>query len=289
MNKKSSLQNTVYVWIEITLLALLYFHGLPAQNFAEPFKLLEGFKFVEGPALDTQGNLFFTDIPANLIYQYTPDANLIKYLENTGGANGLAFDSLGRLVACAGGARHVFRLEADESRTILADAYDSKKLNSPNDLWIDDGGGIYFTDPRYGRDKNIDQDGMHVYYIAADTRTCTRVIDDLKTPNGIIGTPDNKTLYVVDEGERKTWRYRIESPGTLAEKTLFCDTGVDGLALTEKEELVITTEKAVVLCSPDGQKLHTWSFDINPTNACYSKGVLYITAQDGCIYRINIE
>jgi gluconolactonase len=289
LSRRSSLIKSLFVWKAIFVIALCHSSWLSAQNYGEPVKILNGFKFVEGPVLDAKGNLFFTDIPVNLVYQYAPDGKVSTFLENTGGANGLAFDSQGRLVACAGGARHIFRLEADGTRTILADSYDGKKLNSPNDLWIDAGDGIYFTDPRYGGDKKIDQDGMHVYYISPEDQSCARVIDDLITPNGIIGTPDNKTLYVVDEPARQTYRYHIESPGKLAEKTLFCDTGVDGLALTEANELVITTDKAVVLCSADGKKLHTWPMAVNPTNVCYREGTLFITAQDGCVYRIDIQ
>ena len=127
--------------------------------------------------------------------------------EQSGGANGLYFDAAGRLAICEGGNRRMTRLEADGSLTLLMDGYDGKKLNSPNDLWVAPGGDIYFSDPRYGDAGNVEQDGMHVYLIPADGRAPLRVTTDLVTPNGLIGTPDGRTLYIADAGARRIWRY----------------------------------------------------------------------------------
>ncbi len=112
--------------------------------------------------------------------------------------------------------------------------YQGKLLNGPNDVWLRPGGGLYFTDPHYKRPywkrgpKEMDE---CVYYLAPDDKTLTRVIDDLKQPNGIIGTPDGKLLYVTDIGAGKTYRYRIQPDGALKEKKLFCELGSDGMTI----------------------------------------------------------
>jgi gluconolactonase len=270
------------------LICLVLFTQVAAQPFGNAEKILDGFQFVEGPAVDANGDLYFTDIPPRLIYKFDGDTATV-YLDSTWGANGLAFDPQGRLVACAGKDRRcIFRLETDGSRTVLTDSYDGKKLNSPNDLWIDPNGGIYFTDPRYGSTDDMQQDGMHVYYLAPGVSDALRVVDDLERPNGIFGTPDGKTLYVVDEGARKTYRYSIDSPGVLVDKRLFCDGGIDGLALTDKNEVAVTIQHAVVLFSPDGTLLQKWAFENHPTNACFADGVLYVTTQGGQLFQIKL-
>ncbi len=253
-----------------------------------PVKILDRFEFTEGPVVDEHGTLFFSDIPPRLIYRYTGGQNAVVHLDSTGGANGLAFGPRGRLVACAGKARHLFRLEADGSRTVLADSYQGKKLNSPNDLWIDPDGGIYFTDPRYGNADNLEQDGMHVYYLNNDGTKLVRIIDDLVRPNGITGDAGSKKLYVVDEGERKTWCYTLAGPGRVTDKKLFCKGGIDGMALTGKGRVIVTMEKTVTLFSEAGKKLREWAFTRNPTNVCYNDGMIFVTTQGGEIYKIAV-
>lgn len=118
-------------------------------------KLASGFKFTEGPAADANGNIFFTDIPNNRIHKWSLDGKLSTFREDSGGANGLLFDKNGNLLVCEGGRRQLVLISPDGKVTVLADKYNNKKLNSPNDLWADPKGGIYFTDPRYGS-----RDGM---------------------------------------------------------------------------------------------------------------------------------
>ena len=225
------------------IICLVLLAQVAAQPFGNAQKILDGFQFVEGPAVDKNGDLYFTDIPPRLIYMFDGDTATV-FMGSTWGANGLAFDPQGRLIACAGKERRcIFRLEKDGTRTILADSYDGKKLNSPNDLWIDPNGGIYFTNPRYGSQDNMEQDGMHVYYLAPGVSKLVRVINDLERPNGIFGTPDGKILYVVDEGARKTWRYQIESPGVVSDKSLFCDSSI--LISREYEEMRLASLQAI--------------------------------------------
>ncbi|MBD3374076.1 SMP-30/gluconolactonase/LRE family protein [candidate division KSB1 bacterium] len=262
---------------------------IPMIALAQPQLLVKGLTFTEGPAMDVDGNLFFSDVPEKKIYRYSSDGELTVFMENTGGANGLAFDAQGRLVMCVSKNRKVVRLEPDGKTTVLADSFQGRKLNSPNDLWIDPDGGIYFTDPRYGNRDSMEQKGMFVYYLAAGKEQLTRVIGDLERPNGIVGTPDNKMLYVVDEGERKTWRYTIEINGKLANKSLFCDGGIDGLALTADGRLAVTLEHEVALYHPSGKKLSSWPFQSHPTNVCFYNDNLYVTTQAGQVFKIKLK
>ena len=125
-------------------------------------KLSGGFMFTEGPAADTQGNVFFSDIPNQRIHKWSLDGKLSTFRENSGGANGLYFDAKGLLIACEGGARRVTAIDPQGNVTVLAEGFGGKKLNSPNDLWVAPTGGIYFSDPRYGGMEGLEQDGFHV-------------------------------------------------------------------------------------------------------------------------------
>jgi gluconolactonase len=191
-------------------------------------QLSDGFSFTEGPARDAQGNIYFTDIPNGRIHKWSLDGKLSTFRENSGGANGLFFDRDGNLLACEGGNRRVTSIAPDGQVTVLADSYGGKKLNSPNDLWIDPKGGVYFSDPRYGSQDGLEQDGFHVYYLPPDRKQLLRVIDNLVKPNGVVGTADGKLLYVADAGDGKTYVYRIQEGGNLADRKLIAPIGSDG-------------------------------------------------------------
>jgi gluconolactonase len=179
--------------------------------------------------------------------------------------------------------------------TILVDNYKGKKLNGPNDLWRHPNGGLYFTDPFYRRpywaDANMEQDGQHVYYLAPDHKTLTRVADDLVQPNGIIGTPDGKLLYVADIGAHKTYVYTINPDGTLANKKLFYEMGSDGMTI-DNEGNVYLTGKGVTVFNSAGEKID--HIDINePWTANVTFGgkdhdTLFITASKS-LYSIKMN
>ncbi len=259
-----------------------------AEN--QPVSILNQFVFTEGPVVTHDGILLFTEVPKSKIWAYDlKTQSLMLYLENSGGANGLYYDQAGNLIACAGKARQVVSIDFDKHITVIADEYKGKKLNSPNDLWIDPKGGIYFTDPRYGKADDLEQDGMHVYYIIPGRKKLIRVIDDMQRPNGVIGSKDGKKLYVVDEKARRTYVYDIQKNGTLKNKSLFCEDGIDGMTLTEKGNICITTSKAVSIYSPDKVLLHKYQFDVGTTNVIYYNGKLYVTTHSGEIYEIVLD
>ena len=166
---------------------------------AKVVQLAKGFQFTEGPAVDREGNVFFSDVRASRTYKWSPDGKVSLFRKDTGGANGLAFDAGGNLLACEGAGGRIVSIDAKGSVAVVAGAYGGKPFNRPNDLWIDPKGGVYFSDPLYGRGSRR-QDGEHVYYVTPDRKKVIRVIDDMVRPNGLAGTPDGKTLYVADAG-----------------------------------------------------------------------------------------
>ncbi|MHC4120717.1 MAG: SMP-30/gluconolactonase/LRE family protein [Planctomycetota bacterium] len=244
-------------------------------------KLAGGFAFTEGPAADGRGNVFFSDIPNNRIHKWSLDGKLSTFRENSGGANGLFFDASGNLLACEGGGRRLVSISPQGVVTVLADRYQGKPFNSLNDLWIDPKGGVYFTDPRYGRRDGMEQGGEHVYYLSADRRKLIRVIDDMVRPNGVIGTPDGGKLYVTDHGGGKTFAYTVKADGTLSNKRLFAPEGSDGMTLDNEGNIYLTTS-AVSVYNKEGRKIETIEIPERPANVAFGgadRQTLFVTAR----------
>lgn len=247
--------------------------------------LAEGFEFTEGPACDAQGNIFFTDQPNDRIMKYGVDGKLSIFLQPSGRANGLYFDSDGFLWACADEHNQLWRIGPERKVTVVVKDYQGKLLNGPNDTWIRPDGGLYFTDPLYKRPYRkrgpTEQSCRGVYYLKPDRKKLVRVIDDFKQPNGIIGTPDGKTLYVADIGASKTWSYTIKKDGTLNNKKLFCDMGSDGMTIDDRGNVYLTG-KGVTVFDRSGNRIAHIPIDEPWTaNVCFGGGdlrSLFITA-----------
>jgi len=258
---------------------------------AEVEKLAGGFEFTEGPAVDAKGNVFFSDIPNNRIHKWSVDGKLSTFREDSGGANGLFFDKDGNLLACEGGNRRLVSISPKGKVKVLVDKYKNKRLNKTNDLWIDPRGGVYFTDPAYGRRKEpLEQDGEHVYYLSADRKRVIRVIDDMVRPNGLIGTADGKVLYVADPGAKKTYEYSVNADGTLSNKKLFAPEGSDGMTLDNEGNVYLTTS-AVSIYDSKGNKIETIDIPERPANVCFGgkdKRTLFITARTS-LYSVRMR
>ena len=255
----------------------------------EPKEVASGFQFTEGPAVDATGDVYFTDVRASKIYKWSPGEKPNVFRTDTGGANGLFFDRKGNLLACEGGNGRIVSIDRKGKLTVLADKYGGKRFNKPNDLWVDPKGGVYFSDPMYGRAERT-QDGEHVYYISPDRKTVTRVIADMTRPNGLIGTPDGKTLYVTDPGARKTYRYTIEADGALTGKKLFAPTGGDGMTI-DNEGNVYLAERGVLVFDKKGKQIARIDVPIRPTNVCLAGRdgrTLFITARTS-VYTIQMR
>ncbi|MCB2219081.1 MAG: SMP-30/gluconolactonase/LRE family protein [Bacteroidetes bacterium] len=265
----------------------------------EPFivnsieKLAGGFQFTEGPAVDARGNVYFTDIPNNMILIWTIDNELDTFRTNSGRANGLYFDKDENLLACEGEKGQITSTSPGGEYLTIATEYNGKRFNQPNDIWPDGKGGVYFTDPKYSEDTLLPQDGMHVYYIHPDRTSVTRVCDDFEKPNGIIGTPDGKILYITDNQAGKTYQYDVQEDGSLSNKSLFVDLGCDGMTIDTEGNVYLTTngKNVVDIFSPSGDLLTSIEVPEKPSNVCFggkNRNQLYITARTS-IYRVELN
>ncbi len=251
-------------------------------------KLAGGFAFTEGPAADAQGNVCFTDQPNDRILRWGIDGKLTTFLQPSGRSNGLCFDAQGHLWACADLRNELWRIDPQGKVTVVVRQHQGKLLNGPNDLWIAPDGSVYFTDPFYKRPYwnrgPMEQPCQGVYCLAPDHKTLRRVAEDLKQPNGIIGTPDGKTLYVADLGDRKTYVYRIESGGALSGRRLFCAMGSDGMTLDSRGNVYLTG-KGVTVFDPSGRQVAQIDVPERWTaNVCFGgkdRKTLFITASGG--------
>jgi gluconolactonase len=258
-------------------------------------RLAGGFGFTEGPAADAAGNVFFTDQPDNRIYRWSVDGELSVFHENPGRANGLYFDKHGNLLACADLNNELWQIDMQGRVTVLVKDYGGKKLNGPNDLWVDRKGGVYLTDPYYYRTYwnrgPMEQDGQHVYYLTTDRSELIRVTTDLVQPNGIIGTPDGKLLYIADIGAGKTYSYHINTDGRLSHKIPFCSMGSDGMTIDNQGNIYLTGDGVTVFNLRGEQIEHIAvpeSWIANVTFGGKERQTLFITAQDS-LYSMQMQ
>ena len=259
-------------------------------------KLAGGFAFTEGPTCDAEGNLFFTDQPNDRILKWTVGGTLITFLQPAGRANGMCFDARGNLIACADEKTALWSIAPDGKVTVLLDRYEGRSLNGPNDVWVRPDGALYFTDPFYPRTwwtyDTMPQDGQHVYFLSADRQRLVRVTHDLDKPNGIIGTPDGKRLYVADIGAGKTYGYEMAADGALTHKTLVVEHGSDGMTLDNEGNLYLTGDGVLVFDKAGRQIDHIQvpneSWTANVSFGGKDRHTLFITASTG-LYAIRMR
>lgn len=256
---------------------------------AELELVADDYKFTEGPAVDANGDVYFTDQPNDRIVKWNAADNSVSdYMKPAGRSNGLYFDDDGNLLSAADEKNQLWRIDPDKNITVLVDDFKDKKLNGPNDLWVDGKGGIYFTDPYYRRSwwqhNEPPQNARRVYYLARGTESPRIVADDnFDQPNGIIGSPDGKTLYVSDNGAKKTYVYDIAKDAGLTNKRLFADMGSDGMTLDNFGNVYLTGD-GVTVFDKKGKKIHhiavpeKWT--ANVTFGGPEQKTLFITAMD---------
>lgn len=274
-----------------SLLAFASLHAqIPTAPGAELKLVADGYKFTEGPAADPKGDVYFTDQPNDRILKWSAGTGKVEtFLQPAGRANGLYFTRDGNLIACADEKSQLWRIDpTTKAHTVILDHYDHKLFNGPNDLWIDPTGGIYFTDPFYkrgywqGREKP-EQEKQRVFYLPKGAQAPVIVEDTLVQPNGIIGSPDGKRLFVADIGDKKTYQYDIAPDGTLKDRKLFCEMGSDGM-IRDTAGNIYLTGKGVTVFDKDGKKLgeipvaKPWA--ANVTFGGPDMTTLFITASD---------
>ncbi|HSF68303.1 MAG TPA: SMP-30/gluconolactonase/LRE family protein [Nitrospiraceae bacterium] len=279
-------------------------------------RIADGFTWVEGPVWDKQGGyLLFSDIPANAVYRWKPGESVSLFLKNSGysgttpfagkepGSNGLALDADGQLVLCRHGDREIGRLEADGRIASLADRYDGHRINSPNDLVFKSDGSMYFTDPPFGLPKVFDDPDkapvQGVYRVAKDG-TVTLLIDNIKAPNGIAFSPDERILYVSDvDPRRAAWlAYDVKPDGTVSNGRVFFDAtrwrqdpffGPDGLKVDRRGNLFGARPGGVSVIASDGTLLGTIETGQPTSNVAWGEDgkTLFITGGRS-VYRLRV-
>jgi gluconolactonase len=223
-------------------------------------RLSSGFSFTEGPTCDASGNIFFTDQPNDRIMEWSVAGVLTTFMQPAGRANGMYMDAKGNLIACADEKNALWSITPDKKVTVLIKDYQGKYLNGPNDVWVAPNGQMWITDPFYKRTwwdhQTMALESEQVFYLSADGKTLTQVTSDLKKPNGITGTPDGKTLFVADIGADRTYRYAIQADGSLADKTLFCAKGSDGMTIDEQGNIYLCGRGVTVFDKTGKQTEH---------------------------------
>lgn len=269
------------------------------------------FTFTEGPVWTGEA-LLFTDIRNSRIMSYSPNTGAcVEYRTETNEANGLTLDRAGRLYVAEGGGRRVARYNVDGSRTTIVDRYEGKRLNSPNDLIVDSQGRIWFTDPRYGSRDGVDLDHDSVYRAdphGDDSWSITRLTFDTTRPNGLVLSPDERTLYVAESppapnGQRQLRAYPVQADGSLGTPRVLHDfgphRGIDGMRVDATGAIVAScgwTQSGpgprIAVFSPTGEVLEEHPTIANPTNCCFGDDdlqSLYVTGADGALYRAHTD
>jgi gluconolactonase len=253
-------------------------------------KLFDGLEFTEGPTADREGSLYFTDIRANRIYRVDAKGELAAFFDDSKGSNGLMVDG-GRLLVCQKDEGRVIAVDLEtKAVTVIADKFGGSRFIGPNDLVVDKKGGVYFTDPRFPSSAPGHQDKQGVYYAAPDG-TVTRLIDDLERPNGVLLSPDEKTLYVLPSGTADVMTYPVIAAGRIGPgrslSTLDQAPGVpvrggDGLTVAKDGTLYVAQPdlEALQVLTPAGKTLGFIKLPGRPTNVEFGGRdlkTLYIT------------
>jgi gluconolactonase len=280
-------------------------------------KIADGFTWVEGPVWEpTQRALLFSDVVRNRIYRWREGASVEVFLEQSGyagiqpfagrepGSNGLLLDARGRLVLCQHGNRRIARLEPDGAQTVLAERYEGRRLNSPNDAVYDSRGALYFTDPPFGLPRAFDDPARElawsgVYRLAPDG-SLALLTRELRAPNGIALSPDEKVLYVSNaERERPVWMaYELRGDGTLGPGRVFADgsawigslPGVpDGMEVDRRGNLFAAAPGGVHVFASDGARLGTLWTGVATSNVHVAPdaSTLFVSASSA-LYRVRL-
>jgi len=284
--------------ILFTLLAATALRAqVPLAPGAELKLVADGYKFTEGPAVDVKGDVYFTDQPNDRILKWTAATGKVEtFMQPCGRANGLDIAPDGFLIACADEKGELRRIDTATGKfTILLENFGGKLFNGPNDVWVNPKGGMYFTDPFYKRDywhgrEKPDQEKERVFYLPDGAKVPVIADDSLVQPNGIIGSPDGKMLFVADIGDHKTYQYDIAKDGSLTHRKLFCGMGSDGMTRDTAGNLYLTG-KGVTVFNREGKKLgeipvaKSWTANVSFCGPTMK--TLFITAMD-CVFTIEM-
>lgn len=281
-------------------LPLLCGFSLSAQSVTAPdaklVKVASGYKFTEGPATDAAGNVYFTDQPNDQILRWNLDGKITTFLSPCGRSNGLYFAPSGKLIACADDNNELWSIAPDGTHEVLVSKVQEKRLNGPNDVWVQADGTIYFTDPYYKRPYWKRSEGEEsqrgLYRLTVGAKEPVRVDSDYQQPNGIIGDDRNQRLYVSDIGANKTYVYHITEEHAVTERKLFCAQGSDGMTIDDQGNVYLTGKPGVMVYNRHGKQIQVievpepWT--ANVTFGGSDRATLFITASQS-LYSIAMS
>jgi len=258
--------------------------------------LADGYSFTEGPASDKAGNVYFTDQPNDRILKWDAASDSVTtYMQPSGRSNGLYFDNEGNLLSTADEKTAIWSIDRDKNVSVLIDAFADKKFNGPNDLWVDPNGGIYFTDPYYQRPwwthTKPEQEAKRVYFLPKNAEKPQISAENLQQPNGIIGTPDGKKLYIADIDDHKTYVFKVGKDGQLKNRTLFADMGSDGMTLDNHGNVYLTGDGVTIFDKNGKQIQHIdvpQNWTANVTFGGADQQTLFITASEA-VYKLKMN
>ena len=252
-----------------------------------PVKLSDSYRFTEGPAVDAKGDVFFTDQPSNRIYRWDCESGKITlFTDQSGRSNGMYFDAQGNLIACADMDNQLWSFDMEGHSRVLITDFDGRLLNGPNDVWISKDGGYYLTDPYFQRDywtrnPKRQQPVEGLYYLAPGVKQLTLLDSTLNQPNGLVGTPDGKHLYVAEAKANRILRYDIQPDGHLTNRQVFADMGSDGMTIDDRGNIYLTGDGVTVI-DKNGHKIAHFPIPEDWTaNVCFGgkkRNILFITA-----------
>jgi gluconolactonase len=273
--------------------AIVFAGTAAAQDFSQLSieKVDAGFEFVEGPVWSHDGFLLFSDVPRNEIRKLTPGSRSAVYRANSNGANGNTYDSQGRLYTCESVTRRVVREDKKGKIEVIAESFEGKKFNAPNDIVVRKDGHIFFTDPAFGKQADTREMDFYGVYHVSPKRVIRLVAKPKGRPNGIALSPNGRVLYVANSDERNVRAYDVDKDGQTTSERVFVAqvNGVpDGIKVDEKGNLYVTC-RGVEVYSPQAAKLVSIDFSETPANCCFGDPDLmtfYVTARTS-IYRVR--
>lgn len=253
--KNSTFQNTT----DTSSTKVIMSTSMLFETGEQPRLVSDQFSFTEGPTCDNEGNVYFTDQPNDKIWKYSTDGKLSVFMDKAGRSNGMYIDQNNNIISCADEHNQLWKISPDKNSTVLVKNFEGKKLNGPNDVWVNKyTGDIYFTDPYYERDywtnKTQELKGEHVYLLKKDAANIQLADSFLKKPNGLIGTADGKHLFIADIGDNKTYTFDIADDGTLINRKLFTNQGSDGMTMDEAGNIYLTGN-GVTIFNNKGEKI----------------------------------
>ncbi len=269
----------------ITLALLLAADSLVAG----PVELVaDGFQFTEGPVWTADGELIFSDIPADTVYR----ADKSVVFRPSGKSNGLTIDAQGKIIRCEHGNRRVVRVEKDGTIKVLATAFEKKKLNSPNDAVWHESAVIFFTDPPYGLEGRAQEQSSNGVYAIHPYAPVVMVAGDFQKPNGIALSPDGAALYVADTDRNHIRSFAVTKEGKTSGGSVLCEVPTpDGIRVDTEGRIWATSSRGVVVFDSTGKELETIVFPQIPANCGFGGPdgkTLYVTARTA-VYKVRTK